>query len=101
MVDRRRGGQYAESFRRKQAAHVQGRKIAMSFASIGRRPWLQSALAAAAAGVARSATADPAAVAPIRELCNSLLEIMRAGHTTAFAQRFNTLAPAIDRAFDL
>jgi phospholipid transport system substrate-binding protein len=82
------------------AAHVQGRKIAMSFASIGRRRWLQSALAASA-GMARPATADPAAIAPIRDLCNSLLEIMRAGHATPFTQRFNTLAPAIDRAFDL
>jgi phospholipid transport system substrate-binding protein len=63
---------------------------------------MQAVLAAAASvGAALPAKADPTAIAPIRELCNSLLAIMRAGHTTPFAQRFEMLAPAIERAFDL
>ena len=74
----------------------------MSLASIGRRRWLRTALAAAGAAlVLPRARADPAAVTPIRELCDSLLGIMRAGQSTPFAQRFATLAPAVERAFDL
>lgn len=74
----------------------------MCFAPMGRRRWLRTALAAAAtAGITLPAKADTAAVAPIRELCDSLLGIMRAGHSTSFAQRFNMLTPAIERAFNL
>src|SRR5271166_1016215 len=74
----------------------------MSLGSIGRRRWLRTALAwALAAPALRRAMADPAVVGPIRELCDSLLGIMRAGRTAPFAQRFATLAPAIERAFDL
>jgi phospholipid transport system substrate-binding protein len=74
----------------------------MSLASIGRRRLLLTALApAVAALVAPQAIADPAAIAPIRELCDGLLGIMRAGRATPFAQRFATLAPAVERAFDL
>ena len=74
----------------------------MSSASIGRRRWLQAILAASAATfVSRHANADPAAVAPVKDLCTSLLAIMRAGQATPFTQRFETLAPAIDRVFDL
>ncbi len=74
----------------------------MSFALIGRRRWLRGALSAAGTAVALPrANADPAAVAPIRELCDHLLEIMRAGRATPFPRRFATLAPVIDRVFDL
>ena len=74
----------------------------MSFALIGRRRWLQAALAAAGAALAPPrAKADPAAVTPIRELCDGLLSIMRAGQATPFAQRYAMLTPAIERAFDL
>jgi phospholipid transport system substrate-binding protein len=74
----------------------------MSLGSLGRRRWLQAALASAGAMLALPrAMADPAAIAPIRALCDSLLAIMRAGHATPFAQRFATLAPAIESAFDL
>jgi phospholipid transport system substrate-binding protein len=74
----------------------------MPLASIGRRRWLQLALACAGMTVgARGAAADPAAVAPIRELCDALLGIMRAGAATPFAKRFATLAPMIDRTFNL
>ena len=40
-------------------------------------------------------------MAPIRELCDSLLGVMRAGHSTPFPRRFDMLAPAIERALDL
>jgi phospholipid transport system substrate-binding protein len=49
----------------------------------------------------RPASADPGALAPIRQLCDALLTIMHAGSGTSFAQRFATLAPAVDHAFDL
>jgi phospholipid transport system substrate-binding protein len=45
--------------------------------------------------------ADAAAVAPIRTLCDALISIMKAGHGSPFQQRFNTLAPVVDRVFDL
>jgi len=74
----------------------------MSLASMGRRRWLQLALATAATVLMLpSAKAEPAAVTPIRDLCDSLLGIMRAGRTTPFAQRYEKLAPAVERAFDL
>jgi phospholipid transport system substrate-binding protein len=74
----------------------------MSFAPIGRRRWLRTALGAAGmALVLPGARANPAAVTPIRELCDSLLGVMRAGQGTPFGQRFATLAPAVERAFDL
>ena len=75
----------------------------ISNARMGRRRWLQASIATAAAFgmVARPSAADPGAVAPIRELCNSLLAIMRAGQSTSFSQRFEMLSPAIERAFDL
>src|ERR1700675_158297 len=74
----------------------------MPFASIGRRCWLQAAAALTGIGVAGGgAAADPAAVAPIRALCDGLLRIMKAGSATPFAQRFAMLAPVVDQAFDL
>jgi phospholipid transport system substrate-binding protein len=53
-----------------------------------------------AAGLAR-ADADPAVIAPIQGLCDSLISVMKAGERTPFSQRFEMLAPAVDRAFDL
>jgi phospholipid transport system substrate-binding protein len=74
----------------------------MSYALIGRRRWLRTALGAAGVALlSPAAKANPAAVTPIRELCDSLLGIMRAGQSTPFGQRFATLAPAVERAFDL
>jgi phospholipid transport system substrate-binding protein len=74
----------------------------MSFASMDRRRWLREVLISSGAMLAwRGAIADPAAVTPIRALCDSLLGMLRAGHTTPFAQRFATLAPVIERTFDL
>src|SRR5215472_909937 len=74
----------------------------MSFASMGRRCALRSALAFTAFTLQwQRSSADAAAVAPIRELCDSLLGVMRAGRGTPFPRRFAMLAPAIERALDL
>ena len=74
----------------------------MSFASIGRRRWLRIAFAAAGTALLLpTANADAAPVAPIRQLCDSLIGIMRAGKATPFQQRFATLAPVIEQTFDL
>jgi phospholipid transport system substrate-binding protein len=47
------------------------------------------------------AHADSTAVAPIRQLTDGLVRVMKAGRTTPFSQRFDMLAPVIDQAFDL
>ena len=74
----------------------------MPLASIGRRRWLQVGLAWTGIAVGRRhALADPAAIVPIKQLCDGLLRIMRAGTATPFAQRFALLAPDIDRALNL
>jgi phospholipid transport system substrate-binding protein len=54
----------------------------------------------AAPSVSRAATLDEVGK-PIAELNAGLLQVMRAGTKTAFASRFETLAPLVDRAFDL
>jgi len=53
-------------------------------------------LAAAAA-----AAADPEPAAPIAALNRGLIAGMRAGKVTPFTQRFNTLAPLVEGAFDI
>jgi phospholipid transport system substrate-binding protein len=61
------------------------------------------AVAAAAAG-SRTARAagDAAVIAPIQGLCDALVTVMKAGTArTPFGQRFEMLAPAVDRALDL
>ncbi|HET7881586.1 MAG TPA: ABC transporter substrate-binding protein [Acetobacteraceae bacterium] len=74
----------------------------MSFASMGRRRALQSAFAFTTIALRwHRSSADPGAVAPIRELCDSLLGVMRAGRSTPFPRRFDMLTPAIEHAFDL
>ena len=45
--------------------------------------------------------ADPAAMAPIQSLNQALLASMHAGKQAPFAQRYQQLAPAVERAFDL
>jgi phospholipid transport system substrate-binding protein len=49
----------------------------------------------------RPATAGPSVDQPLRELYVALDAIMRAGHTKPFAERFDSLAPVVDRVFDL
>jgi phospholipid transport system substrate-binding protein len=74
----------------------------MPLASTGRRRMLQIGVACAGMvfGLPR-AMAVPAAVAPVKELCDALLGVMHAGSATPFAQRFAMLAPVIDRVFNL
>jgi len=40
-------------------------------------------------------------LAPIHQLNDGLLQVMKAGHGTPFSHRFDILAPVIDRTFDL
>jgi phospholipid transport system substrate-binding protein len=71
---------------------------------IGRRllPILAMIVALAGVGRAASAAGDPAVIAPIQGLCDSLITVMKAGSAKApFGQRFDMLAPAVDRALDI
>ncbi len=52
-------------------------------------------------GLAPAQAADPQAAAPIAALNQSLLQVMHAGQATPFAQRYATLAPVVERTFDL
>ncbi|MGH7043498.1 MAG: ABC transporter substrate-binding protein [Acetobacteraceae bacterium] len=74
------------------AAGVPARAIA---ASVG------ASSGAASHGATPGTTAAQAAIAPIRALDAALLAIMRAGKAASFEKRFDMLAPAVDRAFDL
>jgi phospholipid transport system substrate-binding protein len=66
----------------------------------------RSAMAATAAlfiGAAIPAWAvdDATVIAPIQQLVDTLLKVMKAGTGAPFSQRFNILAPVIDHTFDL
>jgi phospholipid transport system substrate-binding protein len=63
--------------------------------------WLASAAGMAAMPLRARAAADPSVIEPIQHLCDALIQIMKLGASTPFAQRFQTLAPTIDTAFDL
>jgi phospholipid transport system substrate-binding protein len=52
-------------------------------------------------GLAPAHAADPQAVAPVEALNQSLLDVMHAGRSTPFDQRYATLAPVIENTFDL
>jgi phospholipid transport system substrate-binding protein len=74
----------------------------MPFASIGRRRWFVVALATCGAALAAPrVSAEAAAVAPVRTLCDELINVMKAGQGTPFQQRFTMLGPVVDRVFDL
>lgn len=47
------------------------------------------------------ARAEPASVGPIQQLNDGLVQVMKAGSQTPFEQRFDMLAPIVDKAFDL
>jgi phospholipid transport system substrate-binding protein len=47
------------------------------------------------------ADAAPAVIAPIQGLYDSLWSVMKAGPKAPFTQRFDALAPAVDRALDM
>lgn len=67
-----------------------------------RRAFLLAAAAAAMAqGRAVRAQAYEALDQPLRDLYAALENIMRAGQTTPFRNRFDMLAPVVDQVFDL
>ncbi len=73
-------------------------------ATIGRRllPVLVLAAVLAASSYDRAAAAtDAAVIAPIQGLCDTLIAVMKAGTKTPFSQRFDMLAPAVDRALNM
>lgn len=74
----------------------------MTRIAINRRTLLGAALLAVG-GMPRPAGAADAAVvvAPIQQLCDALLAAMREGQGVPFEQRFNQLAPAVEKALDL
>jgi phospholipid transport system substrate-binding protein len=49
----------------------------------------------------RAADDGAAAIAPIQQLIDGLLQVMKAGTGVPFSRRFDMLAPVIDRTFDL
>lgn len=65
-----------------------------------RRGLLAAILLMGAALPAQAAT-EEAVVAPVQQLVDGLVQIMKAGPATPFQQRYATLAPVIDRTFDL
>jgi phospholipid transport system substrate-binding protein len=74
--------------------------------SIGRRGLLGFAAAGMAASipwrtVSAATVGDTSATAPIEQFDSALLEAMKAGEHTAFAQRYNSLAPVIEQVFNL
>jgi phospholipid transport system substrate-binding protein len=64
-----------------------------------RSAWVVLLCGPAGGFAARAQAAGP--IAPIEQLQQALLTVMRQGKATPFAQRAAELAPAIDRAFDL
>jgi phospholipid transport system substrate-binding protein len=61
---------------------------------------LMLVIIAVAVGWGRSATASEI-TAPVEQLHAGLISIMKAGKTVSFRQRYETIAPVIDRTFDL
>jgi phospholipid transport system substrate-binding protein len=73
---------------------------------VGRRDLLELAATAFVAAIplrlARAqAAGDPSATAPVEQLDNALLAVMKAGGSTPFDDRYRALAPVIERVFDL
>ena len=83
------------------AVHRTGRQAGTA-AFFGRRPliWAAIVLAVAASFVVSARAASPVS-APIEQLYAALPLVMRAGRATPFRQRYDMLAPVIDRSFDL
>jgi phospholipid transport system substrate-binding protein len=80
--------------------------ITHSISTVGRRDLLGLVGAALVAAVplrlARAqATGDAAPIAPIEQLDNALLAAMKAGASSPFDARYRSLAPVIERVFDL
>lgn len=83
---------------------AQANQIMHAPTALSRRGLLGFAAAGAAAltlGARTARAADSGATAPVEALGRALVQVMRAGSATPFAQRFAMIAPAVDRAFDL
>jgi phospholipid transport system substrate-binding protein len=65
-----------------------------------RRALVRLALVCLAAAPMPLRAAGSTAIAPVQQLYDALLAVMKAGHTP-FVQRFDQLAPVIDAVFDL
>jgi phospholipid transport system substrate-binding protein len=64
--------------------------------------FMGAALPVYVAATIRPARADgESAIDPIQNLVNGLVEIMKAGSGTPFSRRYDTLAPIVERTFDL
>jgi phospholipid transport system substrate-binding protein len=74
----------------------------MSVTALDRRILLRLALCGAAVvlGLPRPAIASETS-APVEQLHDGLIEIMKAGRTIPFRQRYDKIAPIISRTFDL
>ncbi len=64
-------------------------------------PATAASFADSSSGAASGADVAQQPIVPIRALDEALLGIMRAGKAAPFQKRFDMLAPAVDRAFDL
>lgn len=60
-----------------------------------------AALASLALGPGQARAADAAVLAPIRALNEALSAVIKSGKATPFPERFDTLAPVVQRSFDL
>ncbi|HEY0183718.1 MAG TPA: ABC transporter substrate-binding protein [Rhodopila sp.] len=63
--------------------------------------WGAAAALLIAAPVSAEASDNDSVTAPVQELVDGLMQIMRAGAGTPFVRRFDMLAPIIDKTFDL
>jgi phospholipid transport system substrate-binding protein len=69
---------------------------------LGRRAFLGSAATALVlAWTAVPAHAEDPVLAPAHQLIDGLLQVMKAGSSKSFTQRFDMLAPVVDKTFDL
>ncbi len=73
----------------------------MPMTSPRRRALLRLALFCLAVAPIPVQAADPAVIAPIQQLYDALLAVMKAGSMTPFTKRYDQLAPTIDAVFDL
>ncbi len=74
--------------------------LACALLGLGFAPMIGVPGTAAAQNAVNQAAVSPAA-APVQALDEALLGIMKQGRQASFKQRYDTLAPAVDRALDL
>jgi phospholipid transport system substrate-binding protein len=74
----------------------------MTRIAINRRTLLGATLLAIGGLPRKAGAVDASAVvAPIQQLCDGLVAVMHAGRAVPFEQRFDQLAPVVERALDL